>query len=164
MKNGEDYGQPPEEGEQEDFYQDLRRKVDRWIKDRKGPGWIDDLLLFVPDVFYLLMKLFSDRRISAQSKLILGSCIAYFIWPMDIIPDIIGPLGFIDDLALSCFALNEILNEEDPAIAHEVWPGEGSILDVTKKVVKRGDEWIGSGLVDRIRALLAKWLDSPEQR
>ena len=32
--------------------------------------------------------------------MMLGLAIVYLIWPLDIIPDILGPVGYLDDIPL----------------------------------------------------------------
>lgn len=48
-------------------------------------------------VWKLVLK---DRRIPLFSKILLGIAIAYALSPIDIIPDFIPALGYLDDLIL----------------------------------------------------------------
>src|SRR5437660_1614064 len=63
-----------------------------------------DFLLLVPDVFILLWRLVNDPRVTGKDKILLGSAIAYFIFPFDLIPEaIVGPIGYLDDLVFSVY-------------------------------------------------------------
>ena len=101
---------------QQDFYQKLRVKIKKWIetRDRKDQRWAEYILL-APDIFHLLCKLAIDPEVPASKKVKLGVVIAYFISPLDFLPEmILGPVGYLDDIALSAFVLNDIINNTDP--------------------------------------------------
>ena len=42
--------------------------------------------MLVPDVFILLWRLTTDRRVSGKDKVLVGSALAYFILPLDFMP------------------------------------------------------------------------------
>lgn len=86
----------------------------------------------------------------------LAIVIAYFISPLDLIPEgFVGPVGYIDDVALSCYALNSIINKTDVEIVKSLWAGKGDILKIIKKVLETADEVIGKGLWLKIKRLLS---------
>jgi len=64
------------------------------------------LLLNLPKLIKLYWRVFTDRRVSLLPKAILVAGIAYFVIPIDLIPDfpLIG-LGQIDDLVVLVLAL-----------------------------------------------------------
>ena len=45
-------------------------------------------------------RLVSARRRFLFSLVMLGLAIVYLIWPIDIIPDVIVPVGYLDDIPL----------------------------------------------------------------
>jgi len=136
----------------EDFYKTLRKKVQDWAAgEGKSSKWVEYVLL-APDLFYLLCKLMFDSRVSSSHKAKLGLALAYYVSPVDLIPEaLIGPLGYLDDIAVSAYALNLMMNTVDPAIIKESWPGEGDILEWVKKIVAQANEMVGSGLWNRIK-------------
>jgi uncharacterized membrane protein YkvA (DUF1232 family) len=82
----------------------------------------------------------------------LAGVLAYFLLPVDLMPEsLIGPVGYLDDVALTAFALNQLLSQTDPEVLRGHWAGDGDILEVIQEIVKRADEMIGSGLVNKIR-------------
>ena len=141
---------------QQDFYQSLRDKVNKFVESKKGRGYKwKEYLLLVPDMFHLLVKLTLDRRVDVKSKAILGIAIAYFFAPIDLIPELfLGPLGLIDDLAVAAFALNKIMASTDPAIIRGHWAGEDDILEKTQEIIQKADEMMGSGLVRKIKNMM----------
>ncbi|WP_274570769.1 YkvA family protein [Neisseria leonii] len=49
---------------------------------------------------YALYYLYRDPRTPRRAKLIIAGALVYFLSPIDSIPDLLGPLGFTDDLAV----------------------------------------------------------------
>ena len=146
------------EQKQKDFYLQLRDKVNRWFeKDAdKKPAYANYILL-VPDFFYLLVRLTLDDRIPAIDKAKFAGVIAYFFSPIDFLPEaLLGPVGYLDDLVLACYVLNLYINKQDEAgqaIVKELWPGDQDVLDTIQSVMQKADEWIGSGLLKKIKGV-----------
>lgn len=141
---------------QQDFYQGLRKKIDDFVKSEKGIHYKwKDFLLLAPDFFHLLVRLSLDNRVKMRDKAVLGIAIAYFFSPIDLIPEVfLGPVGLIDDLAVGAFALNRILKNTDASIVREHWAGDDDILEKTQEIIKKADEMLGSGLVEKIKRMM----------
>lgn len=139
--------------EQEDFYQKFRKRIQWWAKGESGKtNKYVEILLFGPDLFHLLCKLMVDPNVSVGDKAKLGAAVAYFITPLDFLPEvIIGPAGFVDDIALAAFVLNGIVNNTDPEVVRKHWAGEEDVLAVIKKIIGMADQMVGAGLVKKIR-------------
>ncbi|MCB2208433.1 MAG: DUF1232 domain-containing protein [Bacteroidetes bacterium] len=136
-----------------DFYEKLRTRIVNWLETETGKKnkWAEYLLL-APDFFYLLIKLATDKEVPSHEKAKLILAIAYFISPLDILPEaFLGPLGYLDDLALSAFVLNGIINQVSPEIVQKYWAGDGDVLLQIKGVLAKADEMIGSGLWKKIK-------------
>jgi uncharacterized membrane protein YkvA (DUF1232 family) len=142
--------------QEKDFYQKLRVKIEKWLDTKEGKTHqYSEYIMAVPDLFHLLTKLMFDKGISAKDKAKLGFAIAYFISPIDLIPEaIVGPIGFIDDLALAAWVLNNIINENNEEIVLKHWAGQGDILFLIKKIIADANEMIGIGLWNKIKALV----------
>ena len=141
---------------QKDFYLQLRDKVSRWFEKNaeKKPEYANYILL-VPDFFYLLVRLTLDDRIPAVDKAKFAGVIAYFFSPIDFLPEaLIGPLGYLDDLILTCYALNLYINRQDDAgkqVVKELWPGDQDLLYTIQSVLQKADKWAGSGLLKKLK-------------
>lgn len=136
-----------------DFYGKLRLRIVNWLQSESGQKnkWADYLLL-APDFFYLLIKLATDDDVPKNEKAKLILAIAYFISPIDLMPEaFLGPLGFLDDLALTAYVLNGIINNISPEIVQKYWVGDGDVLDQIKMVLAKADQMIGSGLWKKIK-------------
>ena len=138
---------------QSDFYQKIRKDVKQWVNDNldKENKWVD-YILAAPDLFHLLCKLTADSEIPSNKKLKLVAGIAYFISPIDLLPEaFLGPIGYLDDIAVAAFILNDLINEVDPQIVRKHWAGEQDVLVLIKTILANADKMIGSKMWQKIR-------------
>jgi uncharacterized membrane protein YkvA (DUF1232 family) len=138
-----------------DFYRGFRARIDTWLA-KQGDGFRHaELLLIAPDLFHLLCRLAFDKRVPATEKAKLAAAIAYFVSPLDVIPELmLGPLGFLDDIAVAAFALNSVINSGQGDIAKELWAGDGDVLALIQRIVAGTDEMLGRGVWKRLRSLI----------
>ncbi|HYX09065.1 MAG TPA: DUF1232 domain-containing protein [Bacteroidales bacterium] len=135
----------------QDFYQRLRGNISEWLQAHGGHTY-GEILMLAPDLFHLLCKLSLDSRIPAKSKAELAGAIAYFVSPVDLIPEaVVGAPGYIDDIVVSALVLKQVINNSDPEIVHEHWAGDGDILEVVQHILDVADEMVGSGLWQKIK-------------
>jgi len=135
------------------FYDRMRDGIRRYL-DGKGSavGKTGEYLMLAPDVFVLLWRLVNDSRVSAKNKVMLGSGLAYYLFPLDIIPEgLIGPLGYIDDLVFAVYLLNKMLTDTDAAILREHWSGGDDVLETIRKVLQAADNLVGSDILGKIK-------------
>ena len=138
---------------QQDYYKKLRRDVKIWISKNldKENKWTD-YVLAAPDLFHLLCKLSVDKEVPSNKKMKLLAGIAYFISPIDLLPEMfLGAVGYLDDIAVAAYILNEIVNEVDPQIVRKHWAGDQDILDLIKTILANADKMIGSKMWNKIR-------------
>jgi uncharacterized membrane protein YkvA (DUF1232 family) len=150
------YGPPPSETEQRDFYQKLRAKVRQWAEGKDvATQKTAELVLAAPDLFHLLTKLVADPRVSAGQKAKLGLVMAYFISPIDLLPEaFLGPLGYADDVALAALAINGLMKDAGQEIVLEHWAGDRDVLALVRGIVNVVDRKLGAGLAARLRRIL----------
>lgn len=126
-----------------DFYERLRKSITTYFQ-KKGMTKVTSYLLFAPDIFHLMVKAMTDSRIDFKSKAILGSGIAYFIAPVDFIPELLtGPGGFVDDLIIATFILNLLVNRLTPEIIEEHWAGDTDLMGTLKRLTASGESILG---------------------
>ena len=138
------------------YYQELRNKFKSWIQTKEGKDhkW-SEYLLATPDLFHLLCKLSIDKDVPVKEKAKLAGVIAYFVSPIDLIPEaIVGPIGYIDDVSLAAYVLNQIVNNTDPEVIKRHWAGEGDVLELIQRILERADEMIGSGLWVKLKNMI----------
>ncbi|HXG58683.1 MAG TPA: DUF1232 domain-containing protein [Thermoanaerobaculia bacterium] len=140
----------------ERYYDRIRRNIREFLA-KKGSvaGRAAPYLLLAPDVFILLWRLTNDPRVTGRNKVLLGSAIAYFILPLDFIPEMFaGPMGLVDDLVLAVYVLNRMLLDTDPEILREHWSGEGDLLETIQRVLAAADNLVGSDLLNKLKNLV----------
>jgi uncharacterized membrane protein YkvA (DUF1232 family) len=139
--------------EHEDFYQSFRKKMQYWEKSEDGKAnKYAEFLMFGPDLFHLLCKLMLDDRVAAADKAKLAAAIAYFVSPLDFLPEgLMGPVGYADDIALAAYVLNSIINNTNPEVVRNHWAGDQDILEVVKKILAIADKMVGAGIMKKIR-------------
>lgn len=138
---------------QRDFYQKLRGQIKHWAQNKAGMNekW-SDFILLAPDLFHLLTRMTLDPDVPASGKLKLGAAIAYFISPLDFIPELfLGPIGYMDDIVMAAYVLNQLLNNLSPEVVSRHWAGDKDILRVIRTILINADQLIGSGIWRKIR-------------
>ena len=139
----------------ERFYDKVRRNI-RGYLEKKGTlaGKSGEYLLLVPDMFMLLWRLINDSRVNSKNKVMLGSGLAYYLFPLDIMPEgFLGPIGYIDDLVFGVYLLNKMLTDTDPDILREHWSGSEDILATIQNVLNAADNLVGSEFLGRFKKM-----------
>ena len=138
------------DNKQQDFYTKLRKDIQNWAAKKRNSKWSDYILL-APDLFHLLTKLLLDNEVPSNRKIAIAAAVAYFISPVDFLPELLlGPLGFLDDIAVAAYVLNDILNEIDPQIVLKHWAGDKNLLYTVKNIVINSQEMLGANVVKKI--------------
>jgi uncharacterized membrane protein YkvA (DUF1232 family) len=153
MRESSELSTPITSSRAERFYDRMRERI-RVYLEKKGTvaGKTGEYLMLAPDVFVLLWRLVSDPRVNSKSKLALGSGLAYFLFPLDMMPEaFFGPIGYIDDLIFAVLLLKKVLADTDVAIVREHWSGKDELLTMIEKVLSAAEQLIGSELLGRFK-------------
>ncbi|MBM7705632.1 YkvA family protein [Chryseomicrobium aureum] len=135
--------QTPDTTTQLDFYERLRKSITSYF-EKKGITKVSSFLLFAPDIFHLMVKTMADPRVDFKSKALLGSGIAYFVAPVDFLPELLaGPGGFVDDLIIATFVLNLLVNRLSPDLLEDHWAGDDKLLTTLKQLTASGESILG---------------------
>ena len=87
----------------------------------------------------------------------LAFAITYFFSPIDLLPELIfGPFGYMDDIALTAYVLNDFVNNNDSEILYEHWAGTSDILASIQNVLTMANKFLGEGLWKKIRNKINK--------
>lgn len=142
--------------QQADFYQALRAEVRDWLKSEDGStNKLAEYLMFAPDLFHLLCCLSVDQDVPIVEKVKLVAAIAYFVSPIDLIPGFfLGPVGYLDDIALAAYVLNSLIKSSGPEIVRKHWAGDGDVLEVTKAILEFANRTLGGGFLKKIEQIL----------
>lgn len=139
------------------FYENLRRKVRKYSQEKGGKaGVLSEYLFMLPDFFILLARLAIDDRVPTKKKIFAGAVLAYIIMPIDIIPDFIPVIGHLDDLVLSVFGLNMVLNEIDKQVLLDNWSGQGNLLEHLQTITAKAERFLDRRVLRRIKNWINK--------
>jgi len=83
------------------------------------------LVPLLPNFLRLLAGLIRDPRVSVFDKGLLVGVIAYVLIPLDLVPDILGLLGWADDLFLLAMALRRLVLGAGMSVLRDHWTGSG---------------------------------------
>jgi uncharacterized membrane protein YkvA (DUF1232 family) len=133
------------------FYDRLRERVRTYL-EKKGTvvGKTGEYLMLIPDIFILLWRLVNDPRVTGKNKVMLGSGLAYYIFPLDLIPDVTA-IGYLDDLIFGVILLNKVLGDTDASILREHWSGSDDILTSMQNVMNAAENLIGSDIIGKFK-------------
>ena len=140
----------------QDFYQKMRLDIREWVQSKTGKEsqWSEYLLL-APDLFHLLAKLALDKEVPASEKAKIAGALAYFISPIDLVPEaLLGPLGYLDDVALAAYVINSVMKKCDPEIVTKHWAGEQNILDLVQQIVDVAADMLGNKIWDKLKRMV----------
>lgn len=108
-----------------DFYDVLKDNLDSY------DGKYDEFIDYGPRIYKLLIDILAEQDISANARLKTCVALAYFVAPNDIIPEEIhGPHGYVDDIYLCSYVIDEIANEMGYEYLQMLWAGEEKVEDV----------------------------------
>ncbi len=140
----------PPEGHQR-YYDRLRARIHNWTRKRVGSP-ASTVLLAGPDLFVFLSRLVRDGRVPSGDKVKLAAVLAYFIAPLDILPEmLLGPFGYVDDVVLAAYILETFVNGQPQALVTDHWPGTERAMTVIQRVLRLGKTVLGGTLWQRLR-------------
>lgn len=138
------------------FYDRLRSRIESHAAERAGEKTAE-ILLLVPDVFVFLLRLMLDPEVPRAKRALIGSAIAYFVLPVDLLPEaMIGPGGYLDDLVLALAVLSQSFGSDLEPFARKYWSGSQSLRKVIRDVLQSAHGLLGTDLHGRLRKALAK--------
>ena len=111
-----------------------------------------ELLRALPDLGRLMLRLVADPILPRAAKIALGAALVYLASPIDLIPDFIPLVGYIDDLLIAALVVDGIVNWVDRALLLKYWPGTPDSLDRVARAARLLAVWVPRRLKARIFA------------
>ncbi|MBI4245818.1 MAG: DUF1232 domain-containing protein [Candidatus Rokubacteria bacterium] len=108
------------------------------------------LLRALPDLARLIARLVADPVLPRAAKIALAAAAVYLLSPIDLIPDFIPFVGYLDDLLLAAVVLDGLLNYVDRALVTRYWPGSGESLEKLAHAAHLLARWVPGRLKRRI--------------
>ena len=135
------------------FYRTIRRVLDEWAGDIGGGQGYAEHIPKAPTLLRLLENLALEEAVSARHKAQIAVARAYFTAPQDAMPEeMVGPCGYVDDLALAALVADRIANSAGEAVVRRCWPEEGDPIPVLRDILGVARYAIGPEAWTTIRA------------
>ena len=113
------------------------------------------LIPVLPRFVGLLFRLMGDRRVSLLDKGLVLGVLAYIVMPVDLVPDLLGVLGWTDDLFLLGLALRRLVVRTDESVVRSNWRGGDEGLDR----LETGLSDLGTLLPGPVHRLLERYVE-----
>jgi len=111
---------------------------------------VKTLIRALPDIGRLIARLVTDPTLPRAVKIALAAAAVYLLSPIDLIPDFIPFIGWIDDALLAAILVDGILNYVDRGLVLKYWPGSSQSLDSLARVARLLAVWVPRRLKARI--------------
>lgn len=143
------------------FYDRIRERILKSLEGRGRGGKLTEsalkALLLVPDVFILLVRLALDKEIPASTRAMIGGALAYFILPIDLLPEaFLAGAGYMDDLVIAAAVLSQAFGGELEPYARKHWSGPEDVRVVLKDITESAQALLGQNVYDRVRRVMSK--------
>lgn len=110
------------------------------------------LLRALPDIVRLVGRLALDPVLPRAAKIALVAAVVYLASPIDLIPDFIPVLGYLDDALLAAILVDGLLNHVDRRLVLKYWPGSPESLEKLARVARLLAIWVPRRLKTRVFA------------
>jgi len=111
---------------------------------------VTQLLKALPDLVRLIARLVGDPTLPRAAKIALAAAMVYLASPIDLIPDFIPVVGYLDDLLLASLVIDGLLNWVDRRLILKYWPGSPESLDRLARAARMLAVWVPRRLKARI--------------
>jgi len=99
------------------------------------------LARLVPDCIVLGRRLLGDPRVLLRHKLALGLLVGYLAMPIDLVPDFIPVVGYLDDALLVVITLRALVRSSGPELLQDHWPGSARGLELVLRLTYSPGGW-----------------------
>jgi uncharacterized membrane protein YkvA (DUF1232 family) len=113
---------------------------------------VKELLRALPDLGRMLVRLVADPLLPRAAKIALAAALVYLASPLDLIPDFIPLLGYLDDVLLAALVVDGVVNWVDRGLLLKYWPGTPDSLERVARAARILAAWVPRRLKARIFA------------
>jgi len=108
------------------------------------------LLRALPAIIRTLRRLAVDPVLPKRAKVALAAAVLYLVSPVDLIPDFIPVVGYLDDLIVAAILVDGILSFVDRGVILKYWPGSPELLERIARSARVLAAWVPRRLKARI--------------
>jgi uncharacterized membrane protein YkvA (DUF1232 family) len=92
------------------------------------------LVTLLPNLVGLFRALLRDPRIPRGSRVMVGFALAWFVSPVDLVPEFVPVLGPLDDVVVAALVLRHVLRKAGRDVIAEHWSGDQATLGVLLRI------------------------------
>jgi uncharacterized membrane protein YkvA (DUF1232 family) len=111
---------------------------------------VTQLLRALPNLVRLMARLVGDPLLPRAAKVALAAAMVYLASPLDLIPDFIPLVGYLDDLLLASLLVDGLLNWVDRGLVLKYWPGTPDSLERVARAARLLAVWVPGRIKARI--------------
>ena len=93
-----------------------------WLAKPDDLGVVEVIRL-LPDLLRLFKRVATDRAVPRMVRVELVLLLGYLVSPIDLIPDFIPVIGFLDDALVVAIMLRIVVRTAGPQMLEKHWPG-----------------------------------------
>ena len=90
----------------------------------------------------MIGRLVVDPILPRSVKIALAAAAVYLISPIDLIPDFVPFVGYLDDLLVAAIVVDGVVNHVDRRLVVKYWPGTEASLERLARTAKLLSAWI----------------------
>jgi uncharacterized membrane protein YkvA (DUF1232 family) len=90
----------------------------------------------LPDVIRLLHRVAADRSTGRGVRIRLWALFAYLAFPLDLVPDFVPVLGYVDDVVIVNAVLRSVVRRAGPDAVRRHWPGTPEGLEALWRLAR----------------------------
>ena len=98
----------------------------------------------------MVARLIGDPVLPRRVKLVLAAAIVYLVSPLDLIPDLMPVLGYLDDVVIGAVVVDGILSHVDRTLVLRYWPGSPDSLERVARVARFLSAWLPRRVKQRL--------------
>jgi uncharacterized membrane protein YkvA (DUF1232 family) len=110
------------------------------------------LLRALPAIIRTIRGLATDPVLPKATKIALAAAVLYLVSPIDLVPDFIPVLGYLDDLIVAAILVDGILSFVDRGVVLKYWPGSPELLERIARSARVLSAWVPQRIKSRIFA------------
>ncbi len=110
-----------------------------WVRRPKAGsarGSAKEALRLLPDMVRLLRAIAADRSVGRGVRVRLWLLLAYLAFPIDLVPDFLPVIGYLDDLVIVSATLRSVVRHAGAETVRRHWPGTVAGLDVVLRLAR----------------------------
>ena len=104
------------------------------IDKKEAKRILKEIVLFIPRFIKLFYSLVRDPEIPRKAKIVSLFCVGYLINPIDLIPDFIPVIGWVDDLYIVVLGIGILIKVAGKEKLEEYWTGDTALLDLIDEI------------------------------